>query len=140
MPIAHFSVVALDCPDPMALAEFWAIALDYEQQPPPPGFDSWESFADAQNIPHEDRDRFAAIVDPEGTGPRLLFLKVPESKSAKNRMHLDVVSSDPPAHVARLVAAGASEVESLEEFGTAWTVMADPEGNEFCVVTGRGAV
>ncbi len=138
--------VTFDAEDPAALADFWAAALDYVLQPPPPGYETWEDFADAQDIPAEDRDRIAAIIDPDGLGPRVLFLKVPERKAGKNRVHLDVHSGSKPgmprdehlglvrAHVDRLVARGATELESHEEFGARWTVMRDPEGNEFCVV------
>ena len=126
--------LAFDAADPPGLAAFWAVALGYDMQPPPRGFESWEAFADANNIPVEDRDGFAAIVDPDGRGPRVLFLKVPEVKTSKNRVHLDVVSKEPDVHAERLEAAGATRLEAFEEYGSAWTVMLDPEGNEFCVV------
>lgn len=125
--------ITFDAADPPAQAEFWALALGYVLQPPPPEFDSWEAFAVANNIPEENRGDFGAVCDPSGLGPRVLFLKVPESKTAKNRMHLDVHHSDPKAHVDALVAAGATQVAEREEFGVSWTVLTDPEGNEFCV-------
>ena len=125
--------ITFDAAQPIAQAEFWALALGYVAQPPPPGFDSWEDFADANNIPEERRGDFGAVVDPEGNGPRLLFLRVPEGKTAKNRMHLDVMAADPEAHIEALIAAGATRVAEHAEFGTSWTVMQDPEGNEFCV-------
>ena len=138
--------VTFDAADPQRLASFWAVALDYELQPPPADFETWDEFADEMGIPEEDRGNISAVVDPAGDGPRLLFLKVPEPKTAKNRVHLDVHSGSHPgmerdehlalvrAHVERLVDAGATEIESREDFGARWTVMADPEGNEFCVV------
>lgn len=125
--------ITFDAADPPSQAEFWALVMGYVLQPPPPGFDTWNDFADANNIPEENRNDFGAVIDPDGTGPRLLFLKVPEGKTAKNRMHLDVVHDDPEGHVAALVAAGATKVEERSEFGSTWTVMNDPEGNEFCV-------
>lgn len=133
--MANSIQITFDAEHPSAQAEFWAIALGYVVQPPPPGFDSWEAFADANDIPEERRDDFGAITDPDGLGPRVLFLKVPETKTAKNRMHLDVSHPDPRAHVAALVEAGATEIAQREEFGAAWTVLNDPEGNEFCVAS-----
>jgi predicted enzyme related to lactoylglutathione lyase len=60
-------------------------------------------------------------------------VKVPEPKTAKNRLHLDVAAADVEVEVARLVGLGATKVADTEEYGYTWTVMADPEGNEFCV-------
>lgn len=131
--------ITFDAADPPALAEFWALVLDYRPQPPPPGFDSWEAFADANGIPPEQFGHYGAVVDPDGRGPRLLFLKVPEGKVAKNRVHLDVSVADREAHVARLVGAGATRLADREELGAVWTVLADPEGNEFCVAQERPA-
>jgi hypothetical protein len=137
--------VTFDAHDPPGLAKFWALALRYIEQPPPPGFDSWEAFADEMRIPEEHRSDRAAVVDPQDEGPRLFFQKVPEGKTAKNRVHLDVAVSGGPGtdeetrrsrieqHVADLVKAGASEAARVEEFGEFWIVMRDPEGNEFCV-------
>lgn len=136
--------VTFDAQDTRALAEFWGEALGYVLQPPPEGFDSWEAFADAVGIPEEDRDQLAAVIDPDGDGPRVLIQKVPEAKTAKNRCHLDVVVTDRSmesaerkaaidAEAERLVALGATRVESFEEAIGTWTVMQDPEGNEFCL-------
>lgn len=125
--------LTFDATDPPALAEFWALVLDYELQPPPPGFDSWEEFAAANGIPPERMGDYGAVVDPAGEGPRLLFLKVPEGKTAKNRVHLDVSVPDRVAHVARLVEAGATYIDERSEMGATWTVLEDPEGNVFCI-------
>ena len=136
--------VSFDAADPQRLAEFWAVALDYVEQPPPDGFTTWDEFAVAMQIPEEDWDKLRAIVDPDGAGPRLLFQKVPEGKTAKNRVHLDVnvgkPAADPEsrrrlvdAHVARLVEAGAIHTATFDTEHEYWVVMADPEGNEFCV-------
>ncbi len=132
--------VTFDAGDPPALARFWAAALDYVEQPPPDGFESWDAFADAMDIPVERRGDFGAVVDPEGKGPRLFFQRVPEGKTAKNRVHLDVNASGPDhdwrkvvAHVERLQQAGATYVEERSEVASRWVVMQDPEGNEFCV-------
>ncbi len=132
--------VSFDAGDPAALARFWAVALDYVEQPPPPGFDTWHAFLESEGVPPEERDRAAALVDPDGVGPRLFFQRVPEPKSAKNRMHLDVNvgghGADPSvvdAHVRRLVEAGGTMVEDRHDRFSRWVVMTDPEGNEFCV-------
>jgi hypothetical protein len=134
--------IAFDCADPGALAEFWAQALPgYQVQPPPPGFDSWEAFLEAQHVPKEEWNSRSAIV---GDGPRLFFQRVPERKSVKNRVHLDLHAGGGPSvpvdeqranvrtAVARLEALGATFVEECEEMGVVWAVMTDPEGNEFC--------
>lgn len=138
--------VVFDAIDPPRLAAFWAIALHYEFQLPPPEFETWDEFADKMGIPEEDRDKLVALVPKGKTGNRILFQKVPESKTAKNRVHIDVPSGadrNAPklervamieAKVAELVEAGGTAGESHSEFGAIWTVMQDPEGNEFCVV------
>jgi predicted enzyme related to lactoylglutathione lyase len=69
-------------------------------------------------------------VDPV----RLLFLKVPEGKTVKNRMHLDFQATDRAAEVARACGLGATEHTTHQDFGLTWTVLTDPEGNEFCIV------
>jgi hypothetical protein len=132
--------VTFDAGDPGALARFWATALGYVEQPPPEGWDSWEAWAAHMGIPADRMNDMAAVVDPDGQRPRLLFQKVPEGKTAKNRVHLDVNVGAPDhdrarvdAHVARLTRAGGSVVAEREERGERWVVMADPEGNEFCV-------
>jgi len=83
--------VTFDCADPGALAEFWAVALGYQVQPPPPGFDTWDAALDAWGVPPDQRNERSAVVPPTGEpGPRLFFQRVPEGKVAKNRVHLDV--------------------------------------------------
>lgn len=135
--------VTFDCEKPLPLSEFWAETLGYMLQPPPEGFESWEQFADANNIPEERRDSISAIVDPAG-GPRVLFLRVPERKTVKNRVHLDVNVGDSDmdesqrrakvdSEVERLISLGATRIRPMEEHGGYWVVMTDPEGNEFCV-------
>ncbi len=125
--------ITFDADNPPALAAFWRLVMGYVEEPPPPGFATWAEFAAANNIPDDQLDNYGSAIDPEGKGPRMLFLKVPETKTAKNRMHLDVSVHDPDAHVDRLVAAGGTKVETRTEMGVTWTVMNDPEGNEFCV-------
>jgi hypothetical protein len=136
--------VTFDAADPQALASFWGEAVGYVEQDPPEGFDSWEAWAEASGRPRETWDDYTARVDPDGVGPRLYFQRVPEPKTAKNRVHLDLdVSGDrgtPPeesramvaAAVERAVAAGATKVREVDEAGEHWVVLQDPEGNEFC--------
>lgn len=82
--------ITFDCADPAGLSAFWAEALGYRLQDPPAGFASWEEALTAMGVPPERRNDASAVVDPEGSGPRLFFQRVPESKQAKNRVHLDV--------------------------------------------------
>lgn len=137
--------VTIDCTDPGRLAQFWAAALDYVIEPPPEGFDSWQEALTAWEVPESEWNSASAIVDPSGVGPRVFLQQVPEPKAAKNRLHLDLrISSGPgtpidqrqsqtaPA-VERLVRLGASELRRVEELGSYWVVLQDPEGNEFCV-------
>ena len=139
--------VTLDCAQPARLAEFWALALGYVPKPPPAGFGSWEEWFAHHGVPEEEWDDGAYLSDPDGVGPTLSFLKVPEPKVAKNRVHLDVQAGggrETPGvvgwprvteAVARLTAAGATVVREHDMDGRPDHVeMADPEGNEFCVV------
>ncbi len=140
----HFQVT-FDSADPATHAAFWAQALHYVQQPPPDGFDSWDAALESWGVPPERRNDRAAIVDPDGAGPRLFFQKVPEPKTAKNRVHLDVraAAGRPPeerdaaleAECERLLALGARVVERLgpDAMDGLCIVMQDPEGNEFCL-------
>ncbi|WP_020673809.1 VOC family protein [Amycolatopsis nigrescens] len=136
--------VTFDVADPARQARFWAVALGYELQKPPPGFDSWVAFAERIGLPRERWDAMAAVVDPEGTRPRLLFQRVPEGKVAKNRVHLDVhVSGEHGGteagwnliqeHVRRLAEAGATVLHENHDEAGRCMVLQDPEGNEFCV-------
>ena len=136
--------VTFDCADPARMAEFWAQALGYKKQDPPEGWDSWEAWASDQGIPEEDFNSMSAVVDPDGKGPRLLFQRVPEGKSAKNRVHLDlnvgIPRDDAQASrtrvkeaAERLEGLGAAKLREAEERGEFWIVMQDIEGNEFCL-------
>jgi catechol 2,3-dioxygenase-like lactoylglutathione lyase family enzyme len=138
--------VTFDCADPAALAGFWADALGYVLEPPPPGFDTWDAALDAWGVPQDHRNDRSAVVDPDGAGPRLFFQKVPEGKTAKNRLHLDVRAAPGlqggermealEAECERLSALGARRLRRFapgEELGAGHLVMQDPEGNEFCL-------
>ena len=146
--------VTFDAYDPQALSSCWRDALGYVH-PGPPGVDladdadplaAWDEFLALVGVPPEERNTRSAIEDPEGHGPRLFFQQVPEGKVAKNRVHLDVRAA-PGLHgdermaalegeCGRLVALGAVHVRSEEPappMAAGHIVMADPEGNEFCL-------
>jgi len=105
----------IDCNDAGRLAEFWSQALGYA------------NVGSAGN--------YVALYPTEGTGPKLLLQQVAEPKSVKNRMHLDIEVLDIVAEAARLVALGATQLDTqpCSEHGATWMLMLDPEGNEFCV-------
>ncbi len=107
--------LVLDCADPEKLAEFWSAAIGYT------------TFGAAGS--------FVLLVDETGKQPKLLLQRVDEPKSGKNRMHFDIETPTVDEEVARLEALGARRIrpDAIEEHGTRWMVMADPEGNEFCV-------
>jgi hypothetical protein len=135
--------VTIDCADPAAMAEFWGGLLGYIEPPPPEGHESWQSWLEAMGIPKEDWNSANARIDPDGGGPRLYFQRVPEPKTVKNRVHLDVnVGAGVPteerpakvdAEVERAVALGAQKLRVVNERGEYWVVMQDAEGNEFCL-------
>ena len=137
--------VTFDSADPAAHAAFWAEALHYVLPAPPEGFESWDAALDAWGVAEEHRNDSSALVDPDGVGPRIYFQKVPESKTAKNRVHLDLRaavglesqarSEALEAECARLVALGARRQRRMEADGVneVCIVMEDPEGNEFCL-------
>ena len=133
--MAHGFQVTFDAASPRALGAFWCEVLGYVEQPPPPGFDTWDDALDSMGIDRSDPDRAYAIVDPEGSGPRVFFQKVPEGKTVKNRVHLDVnVGADAMhAKADALEALGATRVGEHDEAGGHWITLRDPEGNEFCV-------
>jgi hypothetical protein len=130
--------ITIDCDDAVRMASFWSAALGYEVEPPPAGYLSWEDFLRASDIPLSPSGSISAIVDPDGHGPRVLFLRVPGSNSVvKNRLHFDIRTdrsdSGKQEKIVELTAAGATEVRRVDEHGGWWMIMADPEGNEFCV-------
>jgi hypothetical protein len=127
--------VTFDCADPTRLGVFWAAALGY----PPPDVEAWRRREQSKGWP---TNQTFTIADPERVRPRLFFQRVPEPKTTKNRVHLDVAApslgtSDRPAEidaqVARLVELGATRLWPVTDDSGYFVVMADPEGNEFCV-------
>ena len=108
----------LDCAEPTRLAEFWCAALDYR-----------DYYLDST---------IAVLVPRKGMASPLILQGVPEAKSGKNRMHLDIVVDDIDTEVHRLEALGADRIDDgVQSFGgTRWVRMSDPEKNEFCVSTG----
>ena len=107
--------LVLDCADPEPLARVWSAAIGYT------------TLGSAGN--------YVLLVDEAGRQPKLLLQRVSEPKTGKNRMHLDIETPAVDEEVARLEALGARRIgdDAIEEHGTRWVVMADPEGNEFCV-------
>lgn len=129
--------ITIDCHDAQAMMEFWSNALGYVREPPPAGYLSWDDFLRANDITVPPPGSIGAIVDPDGVGPRILFMRVPEAKQVKNRVHLDIRAGRSEeakaAKIAELLAAGARSLRRVDEHGQWWMVMTDPEGNEFCV-------
>jgi hypothetical protein len=110
--------VVVDAVDPPRLARWWAEALGYQ-------------------VTYEEADG-VEIRPPALPLPSLLFQPVPEGKEGRNRLHLDLRPDDREAEVERLVDMGARHVDVGQRADQPWTVLADPEGNEFCVLSGRG--
>ena len=110
-------VVVLDCLQPERLAQFWAEALDYRRAP--------------------SSGPYLVLVPDAQSGPELVLQRVPEPKAGKNRMHLDLRVPELQPELTRLTALGAEVLspEPIDEDGFRWVVLADPEGNEFCVGT-----
>jgi predicted enzyme related to lactoylglutathione lyase len=117
MAVRLYTVV-IDARNPRALGQFWAEAL------------GWQILA-------EDDDGEVIVGANEQAYPGLCILRVPETKTIKNRLHLDLVpddADDKEAEIERLIALGATRVDIGQEADASWVVLADPEGNEFCVL------
>jgi hypothetical protein len=143
--------LTIDANDPDRLARFWAPLLGYEPQPPPDGHASWVDWYRSVGVPDEELsdigpDYCDRIHDPTGAGPTIWFQIVPEHKSGKNRLHLDLYPagrdrSRPMEErrrvveetVESLLPQGASVVRRTVDERSCYVVMQDPEGNEFCV-------
>lgn len=146
--------VTFDAHDPRALSAFWRDVLGYIH-PGPPGVElaegadpltAWDEFLTRVGVSAEEHNSRSAIEDPDGHGPRLFFQQVPEGKVAKNRLHLDVRTAPGlqgdermaalEAECERVVALGGMRVRRTEaepQMTGGYIVMADPEGNEFCL-------
>jgi hypothetical protein len=141
--------LVIDCTSPEQLVHFWAEALHYVIAPPPSGFASWDDFYRSIGVPEQMLSGGTDVIeDPNGEGPRIWFQIVPEKKSIKNRIHIDVSASSGrgssletrrervEAEATRLVSLGATrlpaidEEEGLDHYSVA---LVDPEGNEFDV-------
>jgi hypothetical protein len=112
--------ITFDCADPYLLAGFWSQVTGYQEDP---------------ENPNEPDDPEGYLAGP-GDQPGLLFIKVPEAKTVKNRVHLDLVPADGnrDEEVERLLRMGATLVaDHRRSDGTGWVVLADPEGNELCI-------
>ncbi|WP_328518749.1 VOC family protein [Kribbella sp. NBC_00359] len=103
--------VVFDCADAGALATFWADVLATK--------------VDA------DSNQFFATVNRSADGPTLMFVQVPEPRTGKNRLHVDLASADWSAELDRLIGLGAKRLDEHDEYGTHWITLADPEGNVF---------
>ncbi|MGI5126171.1 VOC family protein [Pseudonocardia sp. CA-107938] len=146
--------ITFDAHDPRALSIFWGAVLGYVH-PGPPGvelpegadpLEAWDEFLTRIGVPTSQHNRRSALEDPAGHGPRLFFQQVPEGKVAKNRVHLDVRAapgltgeermSALESECARLVALGATRIrreDPAPPMAFGHIIMADPEGNEFCL-------
>lgn len=111
--VLQWEQIVVDARDPVALGRWWAAALGWA-------------------VVNDDPDEFEIAPGP-GTTPGMLFADVPEPKTSKNRLHFDFRPDDQRAEVARLTGLGATEVD-IGQRGVPWVVLADPEGNEFCVL------
>ena len=125
------------------MAAFWAAALDYRIDPPPDGYDGWMDYQVGRGFPEDQRVRFATVHNPQGP-ERLCFLGVPESKTVKNRLHLDIQATAPDDSLARRIERVDALVVELDGLGGTvlrtgrerdqyFVTVADVEGNEFCV-------
>jgi hypothetical protein len=134
--------VTIDCSRPHELADWWAEALGWAVEPSDEAF--IRRMIEAGHASEEDTTTHrgvlvwkegAAITSPDPGRPRVLFQQVPEAKTVKNRMHLDVRpgAENAAAVVDRLIAMGATELWRGSQGPHTWVTLADPEGNEFCV-------
>lgn len=114
---SRFYTVVVDAHDPATLARFWAAVLD------------WDVVFEG---PEE-----VLVAKDENTYPGLGFVLVPEGKTVKNRLHIDLAPDDRDAEVERIIALGATRADVGQGDDQTWVVLADPEGNEFCVLRAR---
>lgn len=131
MSVRWYSVV-VDCLDHTAQAAWWAEALGWKH--------AYDSAEEIILVPPHALERGASDVPPDRRGPGLVFVPVPEGKTVKNRLHLDLAPrerDDQQAEVQRLIDLGATRVDVGQTERASWVVLADPEGNEFCLLRTR---
>ena len=132
MALRWYSVV-VDCNDLHAQARWWADVLDWQL--------AFEADDEAAIVPKHEQDRLLPAEEWTTVGPGLVFVQVPEAKAIKNRLHIDLAphsTDDREALIESLLARGATRVDvGQDESAVSWTVLADPEGNEFCVLSAR---
>jgi hypothetical protein len=126
--------ITFDCAEPAALARFWAAVLGY----PPPDIEGTHAALLALGQAEKELGNWYRIEDPDGQEPRLAFQRVPEPKTIKNRVHLDVEPLDdsPDAldvEVNRLLVLGTTHLRRVTDEAGTFVILEDPEGNEFCV-------
>lgn len=122
----------VDCRDVAAQADWWATALGWKRV--------YESDDEVILVPQHATAEFLQTLSWEQVPPGLVFVRVPEGKSVKNRLHLDLAphtTDDRDAEIARLIASGATRRDVGQDGSASWVVLADPEGNEFCVLSAR---
>lgn len=111
-----YSEICIDARDPQALGTWWSRVLGW---------------------PHQvDADGDVVLTAPPGAGPDWLFLAVPDDKVVKNRLHFDFTPDDQDAEVQRVVGLGARHID-IGQGEQSWVVLADPEGNEFCILAAK---
>lgn len=114
-PVGRFHWIVIDSVDPAKIAPFWCALLGVEER-------GWFT------------EDYLLLTDGDGAVPKIAFQRVPETKSGKNRLHVDVGVDDLASAVTRVIELGGSVVSSERELnGARWCVAADPEGNEFCL-------
>jgi len=120
----QLACIAFDCADALVVGRFWSEALG---RPLDAGASA--EFASIGFAARRERDGWRPVERADE--PTWIFARVPESKTVKNRMHPDVTASDVESEITRLVDLGATRVADRDEYGYRWTLMTDPEGNEF---------
>jgi hypothetical protein len=132
MALKWYSVV-VDCRDLHAQARWWAGVLDWQV--------AFESDEEAAIVPKHGEDRPLSAEEWTGVGPGMVFVSVPEGKTLKNRLHIDLAphsTDDRDALIESLLVRGATKAAiGQDDSQASWTVLADPEGNEFCVLSAR---
>jgi glyoxalase superfamily protein len=131
MALKWYTVV-IDCQDLHAQARWWADVLDWQL--------AFEADSEAAIVPKHEQHRTLSAEEWPTVGPALVFVPVPEGKTIKNRLHIDLaphITDDRDALIDSLLARGATRVNIGQDESASWTVLADPEGNEFCVLSAR---